>query len=185
MKAGLFLMPSHPPERSTWDAHQWDLDVLELADNLGFSEAWIGEHFTAPWEPVPAPDLLIAQALMRTQNIRLGSGAHLLPFHNPVELAHRVAYLDHLAQGRYMFGIGSGGLLSDHELFDVNFDEGEHHARTRESLEIILGIWNNIDGAFHYEGKFWNVHIPTLKTTPTPACEPSSVPYSSPTRPSA
>ena len=85
MKAGLFLMPSHPPERSTWDAHQWDLDCLELADNLGFSEAWIGEHFTAPWEPVPAPDLLIAQALMRTTNIKLGTGAHLLPFHNPVE----------------------------------------------------------------------------------------------------
>ena len=160
MKAGLFLMPSHPPERSTWDAHQWDLDCLELADNLGFSEAWIGEHFTAPWEPVPAPDLLIAQALMRTTNIKLGTGAHLLPFHNPVELAHRVAYLDHLAQGRYMFGIGSGGLLSDHELFDVNFEEGEHHARTREALEIILGIWGNIDGSFDYEGKFWNVHIP-------------------------
>ena len=97
---------------------------------------------------------------MRTKNIKLGTGAHLLPFHNPVELAHRVAYLDHLAQGRYMFGIGSGGLLSDHELFDVNFEEGEHHARTREALEIILGIWGNIDGSFDYEGKFWNVHIP-------------------------
>ncbi|CAI8048608.1 3,6-diketocamphane 1,6-monooxygenase [Geodia barretti] len=93
---------------------------------------------------------------MRTTNIKLGTGAHLLPFHNPVELAHRVAYLDHLAQGRYMFGIGSGGLLSDHELFDVNFEEGEHHARTREALEIILGIWGNIDGSFDYEGKFWN-----------------------------
>ena len=57
MKAGLFLMPSHPPERDTFDAHSWDLDVLELADRLGYVEAWIGEHFTAPWEPVPAPDL--------------------------------------------------------------------------------------------------------------------------------
>jgi alkanesulfonate monooxygenase SsuD/methylene tetrahydromethanopterin reductase-like flavin-dependent oxidoreductase (luciferase family) len=180
MKVGLFLMPSHPPERSTWDAHQWDLDCLALADSLGFSEAWIGEHFTAPWEPVPAPDLLIAQALMRTENIKLGTGAHLLPFHNPVELAHRVAYLDHLAQGRYMFGIGSGGLLSDHDLFDVDFEGGEHHARTREALEIILGIWENIDGSFDYEGKFWNVHIPdpaeyeyaTLKTFLRPLQQP-------------
>ena len=133
MKLGLFLMPSHPPERSTWDAHQWDLDCLEMADRYGLSEAWIGEHFTAPWEPVPTPDLLIAQALMRTKNIMLGTGAHLLPFHHPVELAHRVAYLDHLAQGRYMFGIGSGGLLSDHELFDVDFDASQHREMTRES----------------------------------------------------
>ena len=161
MKLGLFLMPSHPPERSAWDAHQWDLDCLEMADKYGLSEAWIGEHFTSPWEPTPAPDLLIAQALMRTKNLKLGTGAHLLPFHHPVELAHRAAYLDHLARGRYMFGIGSGGLLSDHELFDVDFDAGEHRAMTRESLDIILNVWERADkGPFRYEGEFWNVNIP-------------------------
>ena len=126
MKAGLFLMPSHPPERAPIEALRWDLDVISQADKLGFSEAWVGEHFTAPWEPVPAPDLLIAQALTRTENIKLGTGAHLLPFHHPVELAHRVAYLDHMAQGRFMFGIGSGGLPTDHEMFNVNMEAGQH-----------------------------------------------------------
>ena len=92
MKYGLFMMPSHPPERDVFQAHQWDLDCLELADNLGFDEAWIGEHFTSPWEPIPAPDLMIAQALMRTKNIKLATGVHLLPYHHPAELAHRVAY---------------------------------------------------------------------------------------------
>ena len=51
MEYGLFLMPSHPPEREVFEAHQWDLDCLVLADKLGFSEAWIGEHYTALWEP--------------------------------------------------------------------------------------------------------------------------------------
>ena len=106
MKLGLFLMPSHPPERPPFEAQQWDLHCLKLADKYALAEAWIGEHFTAPWEPVPSPDILIAQALLQTKNIKLGTGAHLLPFHHPVELACRVAYLDHLAQGRYMFGIG-------------------------------------------------------------------------------
>ena len=110
MKYGLFMMPSHPPERDLFQAHQWDLDCLSLADELGYDEAWIGEHFTSPWEPIPAPDLMIAQALQRTRNIKLGTGVHLLPYHHPAELAHRVAYLDHLAQGRFLFGIGSGGL---------------------------------------------------------------------------
>ena len=91
MKAGLFMMPSHPPERDLYAAHQWDLECTELADRLGLAEAWIGEHFTAPWEPIPAPDILIAQAFMRTKQIKLGTGAHLLPFHHPVELANRVA----------------------------------------------------------------------------------------------
>ena len=86
MEYGLFMMPSHPPERSIYDAHQWDLDCLVLADELGYSEAWIGEHFTSPWEPIPSPDIMIAQALLRTKRIKLAPGAHLLPFHHPSAL---------------------------------------------------------------------------------------------------
>ena len=89
MKVGAFLMPSHPPEKSIRDGQLWDLHDLQRLDALGFHEAWIGEHFTAAWEPCPAPDLLIAQALQRTKRIRLGPLGHLLPYHNPIELAHR------------------------------------------------------------------------------------------------
>ena len=133
MKAGLFLMSSHPPERPLYDAHQFDLDVIALADELGYQEAWIGEHFTAPWEPIPSPDLMIAQALTRTKNIKLGAGAHLLPYHHPAELALRIAYLDHLSQGRLLVGIGAGGLQTDAIMFDVDFDAGENREMTRES----------------------------------------------------
>src|SRR5262249_18142750 len=108
MDYGLFTMPSHPPERSLYDGHQWDLQQLRWADELGFSEAWIGEHHTAPWEPHPAPDLLVAQALLQTTRMRIGPGGFLMPYHHPAELANRVAMLDHLAQGRLNFG-GAGG----------------------------------------------------------------------------
>ena len=67
MQYGLFTMPSHPPERGLFEGHRWDLQTLRWADELGFTEAWIGEHHTAPWEPHPSPDLLIAQALMETR----------------------------------------------------------------------------------------------------------------------
>ena len=191
MKLGLFMMPSHPPERNIYDSHQWDLDYLELVDELGYDEAWIGEHFTSPWEPIPAPDLMIGQALMRTKRIKLGSGAHLLPFHHPAELAHRVAYMDHLAQGRFLFGIGASGLPSDLALFDVDGDAGQHREMTRESLDIILKIWEN-KGPFEYRGKFWNINVTdtmydTLHFFLTPYQKPhppigvASVSYHSPT----
>ena len=191
MKYGLFMMPSHPPERNIYDSHQWDLDYLEFVDGLGYEEAWIGEHFTAPWEPIPAPDILIAQALMRTKRIKLATGAHLLPFHHPAELAHRVAYLDHLAQGRFMFGIGAGGLPSDWALFGVDGNAGQHRDMTREALEIILKIWEN-QGPFDYNGQFWQVSVTdtmfdTLKFFLTPYQKPhppigvASVSYKSPT----
>src|SRR5678815_470617 len=100
MEFGYFAMPSHPPERGLKAGHDWDLQTLRWLDELGYTEAWIGEHHTAPWEPHPAPDLLIAQALLQTQRLRIGPGGFLLPYHHPVELANRVAMLDHLAQGR-------------------------------------------------------------------------------------
>src|SRR6266516_1824553 len=63
MQYGLFTMPSHPPERGLYEGHQWDLQTLRWADELGFSEAWIGEHHTAPWEPHPAPARRLSVAL--------------------------------------------------------------------------------------------------------------------------
>lgn len=141
MEIGIFLMPAHPPERTLYDATRWDLDVIELADQLGYVEAWVGEHFTVPWEPICAPDLLLAQALLRTQQIKLAPGAHLLPYHHPVELAHRVAYFDHLAQGRFMLGVGASGIPGDWALYDVDGKNGEHREMTREALEIMLRIW--------------------------------------------
>src|SRR5262245_6760001 len=77
MQFGYFTMPSHPPERPLKDGHEWDLQVIRWLDELGFSECWIGEHHTAPWEPHPSPDLLVAQGLMQTKNIRLGPGGFL------------------------------------------------------------------------------------------------------------
>ena len=47
MQAGLFLMPSHPPERARVNGHWFDLDAIALADKLGDREAWIGEHLQA------------------------------------------------------------------------------------------------------------------------------------------
>src|SRR5262249_61378362 len=110
MRLGALLMPSHPPERAISDGQRWDLEELERLDDLGFDEAWIGEHFTAAWGPCPAPDLLIAQGLQRTRRIRLGPPCPLLPYHHPDELAHRLALFSHLCAGRSPLGDGGRGL---------------------------------------------------------------------------
>ena len=156
MQYGLFTMPSHPPECGLFDGHRWDLQTLRWADELGFSEGWIGEHHTAPWEPHPAPDLLIAQALMETRHIRLAPGGFLLPYHHPAELANRVAMLDHMAQGRLNFGVAASGLPSDWAMFNVDGNAGQHREMTREALDIILKLWTE-EAPFDYAGKYWKV----------------------------
>jgi alkanesulfonate monooxygenase SsuD/methylene tetrahydromethanopterin reductase-like flavin-dependent oxidoreductase (luciferase family) len=152
----IFAMPSHPPECGLKEGHDWDLQVLRWLDELGYQEAWIGEHHTAPWEPHPSPDLLLAQAFLQTKNIRLGPGGFLLPYHHPAELANRVAMLDHLSDGRLNFGVAASGLPSDWAMFNVDGMSGQNRDMTREALEIILKMWSE-DGPWTYKGKFWTV----------------------------
>ncbi|HEX5326175.1 MAG TPA: LLM class flavin-dependent oxidoreductase, partial [Acetobacteraceae bacterium] len=159
MEFGYFSMPSHPPERGKKAGHDWDLQTLRWLDELGFTEAWIGEHHTAPWEPHPAPDLLVAQALMQTSRLRIGPGGFLLPYHHPAELANRVAMLDHLSGGRLNFGVAASGLPSDWAMFNVDGMSGTNRDMTREALEIILRLWS-AEGPFEFKGKYWTVANP-------------------------
>lgn len=159
MKLGLFTMPSHPPERSLKDGYEFDLQTLIWADEYGFEEAWIGEHHAAEWEPNPSPDLLTIEALRATKNIRIGPGGFLLPYHHPVELANRVAMMDHISDGRLNFGIAASGLPSDWEMFQIDGFAGENREMTAEAIELIQNIWTQEPGWVH-EGKFFKGSVP-------------------------
>jgi len=156
MQFGFLFGPWHPPERSLYACQEWNLQMLRWADELGFSEAWIAEHHTSPWENHSAPDLLVAQALRETKSIRLGPGGFLLPYHHPAELANRLAWLDHLSRGRLNFGVAASALPSDWALFNVDGEHGQNREMTREALDIILKLWSE-DEPFDYHGKFWSV----------------------------
>ena len=82
MKLGYFTMPLHPPGSDITKTLDDDLEQIITLDNLGYSEAWIGEHFTAEWENIPSPDLFIARALGVTNNIFLGTAVTNLINHN-------------------------------------------------------------------------------------------------------
>jgi alkanesulfonate monooxygenase SsuD/methylene tetrahydromethanopterin reductase-like flavin-dependent oxidoreductase (luciferase family) len=159
MQLGLFMMPLHPPYRPIADCYDRDIEQLVAADRLGFAEAWLGEHFTEKWENAPAPDLMIAKALALTERIRFGTGVTLLGMHEPVYLAHRVAMLDHLARGRFQWGIGLGGIPTDMLL--MGLDPREARDRAAEALEVILGLWQ-AEGGFVHHGKFFNIEAPEL-----------------------
>jgi len=156
---------------------EWDLEVLRWLDELGYSEAWIGEHHTAAWEPNPAPDLLVAQGLRETQNLRIGPGGFLLPYHHPAELANRACVLDHLSEGRFNFGIAASGLPSDWAMFNVDGMAGENRDMTREALEIILRLWTE-DEPFDHKGKYWSVSkTPPMLDSLGPHLKPLQKPH--------
>ncbi|MEX2393822.1 MAG: LLM class flavin-dependent oxidoreductase [Actinomycetota bacterium] len=138
MRFGIFLAPFHPThENPTLSLHR-DLELIEWLDELGYDEAWIGEHHSAGYEIIASPEVFIATAAERTRNIRLGTGVSSLPYHHPLILADRMVLLDHLTRGRVMFGVGPGALPSD--AFMMGIDPMDQRRRMEESLEAILKL---------------------------------------------
>ena len=159
MEVGFFTMPLHPPGSDITQTLEDDLEQIVTLDKLGYKEAWIGEHFTAEWENIPAPDLFIAQALGMTKNIVLGTGVTCMPNHNPFMIAHRIAQLDHMAQGRFHWGVGSGGFPGDFEVFGIDLETGEHRRMARDAIDLVLRIWEDPKPGL-YEHKYWRFTIP-------------------------
>ena len=142
MELGFFTMPLHPAGSNLTSTLKSDLDQIVKLDKLGYSEAWIGEHFTSEWENIPSPELFIAQALALTENIRLGTGVTCMPNHNPFVLAHRIAQLDHMAEGRLNWGVGIGSFEGDTQVFDYGGENPslDNRAFTAAAIETILQL---------------------------------------------
>ena len=151
-------MPLHPPERAIADTYEDDFRTLELADRLGYDEAWIGEHFTSVWENIPAPDIFIAQAAARAPRLRFGTGVVLMPFHNPLFVALRLAQLDHQTGGRLMVGVGSGGIAADKRAFGIDPTPEQAGKATFEGIDLILRYW--VGEPVKHDGEVFQVDVP-------------------------
>ncbi len=139
MNLSLFTMPLHPPSRNYVDVLKEDREAIILADQLGFSEAFIGEHITDKAEAITSCLMFIASLIDSTNNIKLGSGTVNLPNNHPAAVAAQVAMLDNMLEGRFLFGISPGGLMSDAEIFgNLDNDRTEMFV---ESINHILEIW--------------------------------------------
>ena len=159
MRYGYFMMPMHVPGSDPGVTLQTDLAQIERLEGLGFDEAWIGEHFTAEWENIPAPDIFIGAALQRTSRIKLGTGVSCLPNHNPFHLAHRIAMLDQLARGRFLWGIGSGGFPGDFEVVDIDPRSGAQRQISVDIVDAVLALWSDPQPG-PYANADWRFTVP-------------------------
>ena len=158
MDLGIFMMPVHPPEKDRTQCFEEDIELIVLADDLGFAEAWIGQHHSVAWEPIPSNDVFIANLLPRTKNIRLGTGVTLVPLHHPVNMAVRLSLLDHLSRGRLNVAFGQTGIRTDLSLFDLPPDPSKLGLMTVEGVDMILKLWTT-EAPFDFQGDFWRIRI--------------------------
>ncbi len=139
LRHGIFLAPFHPLDEDPTQAIHRDLELVEWLDELGYDEAWIGEHHSAGYEIIASPELFIAAAAERTRHIKLGTGVVSLPYHSPLMVANRILQLDHMTRGRVMFGVGPGLLPSD--AFMLGIAVSRQRPMLAESLDVILRLF--------------------------------------------
>lgn len=159
MKLGFFTMPIHPLDKDWRLCLKEDREAFLLADELDFTEAYVGEHVTDKAENITSCIAFIAWIAAATKQIRLGTGTINMPNTHPAALAASIAMLDHMLDGRFIFGISPGGLLSDAELFG-NLDANRNEMFL-EAINQVLDIWTG-EPPYDLQGKYWT--ISTRKT---------------------
>jgi len=159
MNLGFFTMPIHPLDKDWRLSLREDREAFLLADELGFTEAYVGEHVTDKAENITSCIAFLAWIAAATKQIKLGTGTINMPNTHPATVAASMAMLDHMLDGRLIFGISPGGLLSDAELFG-NLD-ADRNAMFLESINQVLDIWAS-EPPYNFDGKYWN--ISTQKT---------------------
>ena len=163
MKFALFILASWLEKDASAQSRIYDeaLEQVEYAEELGFDSVWVAEHHSSRYGIFPSLMPILTYMAARTKKIRIGAGVSVLPFHNPIRLAEEAAMLDVMSKGRLDFGVGRGSADYEYGNFKVDFDSRDE--RTREALDIILGLWTTPE--FSYDGKFHQIENLTIAPT--------------------
>jgi alkanesulfonate monooxygenase SsuD/methylene tetrahydromethanopterin reductase-like flavin-dependent oxidoreductase (luciferase family) len=173
VKFGIFYEHQLPRPWNDGDEQQLiedALDQIELVDKLGFEYVWeVEHHFLEEYSHSSAPEVFLAAASQRTENIRLGHGiVQTAPGYNhPVRTAERLAMLDLVSGGRAEFG--SGESSSEAELGGFNIEYMAKRDEWREGLEVAIRCMVEEPFGGH-DGKY--VSIPPRNVVPKPVQKP-------------
>ncbi len=160
---GTFLAPHHPSGENPTLLFQRDIEFAEHLDRLGLDEFWCGEHHSSGWEMIASPEMFLAAAAQRTHRIRLGTGVVSLPYHHPFNVAQRMVQLDHMSNGRAMFGSGPGALPSDARTLGI--DPMVQRDRQDEAIGVILRLLRG-EERFTYKSEWFELNEAKLQLLP-------------------
>lgn len=158
--AGDFSTPAATPD---YQCVQAALALGDLAEPLGFDGIWFPEHQGTPYGMTPNPIQALTYFAGRTERVSLGTFVAVAPWWNPVRLAHQIAYLDIVSNGRYnTIGIGRG--VSKSEFDAVGVPREQSRQRFNETLDILELAFSG--ERFSYDGEIFS--FPEMSLRPEP-----------------
>lgn len=136
-----------------------------LLEEIGFQSLWAGDHI-AFTSPILDPMLGLSQAAAMSDTLKIGTAVFLLPLRSAAGAAKLGASLDHLSEGRFIFGIGAGGEFP-REFDACGVSTKERGARLTEGIEVMRKLWSG--EPVSHDGRIWhfeNVHMQPAPVTP-------------------
>ena len=134
-----------------------------LAEELGFTRSWYGEHHFRPCQWTGSPMLVATNVAARTERLRVGTAVTLLPFHHPIRVAEDAAVTDILSGGRFDLGVGPGAQYEEFVSFGI--DPKEMNQRSWESIDWIRRAFAE-PGEFSHQGTYYDIPSMTFTTKP-------------------
>jgi len=135
------------------------------AEELGFDGFFTSDHYVKMGEsssglPGPLDAWTTLAGLARdTKRLRLGTLVSPVTFHNPGQLAIRIAQIDEMSHGRVEVGLGAGWFETEHRAYGIEFPPiAKRFDRLTEALEIITGLWGTPEGEqFSFTGEHYTL----------------------------
>jgi alkanesulfonate monooxygenase SsuD/methylene tetrahydromethanopterin reductase-like flavin-dependent oxidoreductase (luciferase family) len=139
------------------------LDLAARAEALGYDSVWVGDSLLA--RPRHEPLTLLAGVAGRVKRVALGAAVLLPALRNPVLLAHQVATLDQVSEGRLILGVGFAAdvpnIRAEFAAAGVPFER--RIGRMMEGLRLCRALWTS--RKVTWEGR-WQVIDGVLAPTP-------------------
>ena len=160
---GLFHEFQRRAGQSDAEAFAESFAQVDAAERWGLDVVWLAELHFLPERSVVSAPLVVASAIAaRTRRLKIGIAVQVLPLCHPLRLAEEVATLDHISQGRLIFGVGRSGFPRTYEAYGVSYAESRE--RFAEVFEILKRAWS--DERFSFEGSFYKFRNITLVPRP-------------------
>ena len=150
MRFGSFVFSISADPNADQEVIDQTLREIEIAEEVGFDAVWLTEHHFDGAVAYADPVVFGAAVAARTKKIGIGLAVQVLPLANPLRVAEEAAIVDHISEGRLLFGVGRSSFIESYNGYNVDY--GESRARFLESLEVIQRAWLNED--FSYHGEF-------------------------------
>jgi alkanesulfonate monooxygenase SsuD/methylene tetrahydromethanopterin reductase-like flavin-dependent oxidoreductase (luciferase family) len=144
------------------------LAMAERVEAEGYDSIWAGDSLLA--RPRFEPLTLLAAVAARTRRPLLGTAVLLPALRHPLVLAHAVATVDRIAEGRLVLGVGiapdSPAVRKEFEAAGVPF--AQRVGRLEESITICRRLWADSAGerGLSFHGRYWSLGEARLLPTP-------------------